>query len=165
MAKRNAGRPTEYRKEFVEQARVACEEGGFTDFKLARLFGVKSRSTIVNWKNEHPEFKSAMQEGKDAFDSAVAEVCLMKRIRGMRYIETTWEAIPPNGELAVVKKVSKVVAPDTKAILAFLYNRNRERWSNRQDWAVSGNLIVELVNFGDAREEVMPSVYTDQNSA
>jgi hypothetical protein len=139
--KSNAGRHTDYREEFAQQARVACEEGGFTDLKLARLFGV-CRSTIANWKKEHPEFKAAVQEGKDAFDSAVAEDCLLKRVKGFRYTEVTREPAE-DGEMAVVRKVSKMVVPDTKAILAFLYNRNRERWSNEQNLKVAGNLTVE----------------------
>ncbi|MFP4086398.1 MAG: hypothetical protein ACLFUL_06350 [Desulfobacteraceae bacterium] len=137
-----AGRHTEYREEYAEQAKIACEEGGFTDHKLARLFGV-CRSTIANWKKDHPEFKEAVQEGKDAFDSAVAENSLLKRVKGFRYTEVTREPGGKEGDMVVTKKVSKMVAPDTKAILAFLYNRNRERWSNRQDLAVSGHLTVE----------------------
>ncbi len=50
------GRPTDYEERFCQMAYVACSEGGFTDKKLAKLFGV-CESTINTWKREYPEFR------------------------------------------------------------------------------------------------------------
>ena len=66
--KPKVGPPFKFKKEYVEQARVACEEMGATDSRLAKLFGVEIR-TIYRWKRDYPKFKKAVVEGKDTFDT------------------------------------------------------------------------------------------------
>lgn len=129
----------QYRENFDHQAYIACAEGGFTDVKLAKLFKV-SKSTVNNWKHDHPSFLDSIKRGRDQFDNDVVESCLLKRIKGYRYIETTKEPVkainPVTGEISeelkVTKTVSKSVAPDVTGIIFFLKNRNPERWRDRQ---------------------------------
>lgn len=131
------GRPTKFEERFIREARILCEEGGFTDAKLARFYGV-NRNTIHGWKREHEEFAKAVQEGKDAFDFQAVEKSLLKKCLGFKYTETTREPCivrpkdgPPeivNPTLAVTKTVRKFVVPDTVAIIFHLKNRHPERW-------------------------------------
>jgi len=135
--KHPGGRPTEYREEYARMAYVACTEGGFTDVKLAKLFGV-AKQTIYNWKREHPEFLDSIIRGKDEFDVAKAEECLLKRVTGYRYTEVTRER-NDQGQMVVSKKVGKHIPPDVKAITFFLINRSRDgRWRRIQSVEVTG---------------------------
>ncbi len=148
--KRKGGRPTDYDPEnYPRMAYVACMDGGFTDVKLAKLFGV-SKATINNWKKEHPEFFDSIVRGKDEFDCAAAENCLLKRVKGFRYTEITREPSSKEPDkMVVTKKVSKMVVPDTKAIQFFLINRSRrdpqtgeKRWNQISQTLIKGSLDI-----------------------
>lgn len=143
-------RPTDYRPEFDNQAYVACKEGGFTDLKLSRLFGV-SKSTINRWKHDHPTFWDSIRKGKDEFNVATAENCLLKRLKGFSYKETTKEVDGVTKELETTKVVTKQVVPDTTALIFFLKNRDPERWRDKQEVQHSGELKIERVYFGDGQ--------------
>jgi hypothetical protein len=65
-----AGRPTDYRPEYNEQAYKLCLLG-HTDAELAAFFDVQE-STINNWKLAYPEFLESIKKGKDIADSEVA---------------------------------------------------------------------------------------------
>ena len=124
--KKKGGRPSEYKPDYARQANVACSEMGATDVKLAKLFGV-SKQTINQWKQDHAEFKRAVVEGKDIFNSATAETCLLKRVTGYDYKETTMEP-DKYGKLAVTKIVKKHIPSDPTSTIFFLKNRDPERW-------------------------------------
>jgi len=141
------GAKTKYKKDFARQAGVACVEGGFTDLKLAKLFNV-SRATIATWKNEHPEFLDTIKKAKDDHDSGNVELSLLRRATGYKYTETTQELKtlkdPTTGiettQLVVTKKVKKEVAPDTGACGIWLFNRQPDRWKNKQLVEHSGEI-------------------------
>jgi hypothetical protein len=137
MAK--VGAKTKYRKDYARQAFVACSEGGFTNPKLAKLFGV-TVNTIKNWKRDFPKFLAAVRDGKDIWDTRMAEDCILKRIKGYRYNEETKE-VGENGELKTTRVVRKEVAGDVKAQIFWLRNRNRERWPDIR--LSEGSLKVE----------------------
>lgn len=125
MAKRGA--KPKYRKDYARQAFIACSEGGFTDPKLAKLFKVV-RATIKTWKKDHPEFLAAVRDGKDIWDTQIAENSILKRISGYKYNEITKEVNEETGKIETSKIVRKEVAGDVKAQIFWLRNRNRERW-------------------------------------
>ena len=145
MAKRGA--KTKYRKDFARQAEIACREGGFTDIKLAKLFNV-SKTTITMWKREYPEFLTSIKKGKDDWDSSEVEKSLLKRATGYSYNETTQKPFPVKDcdgniidyEMKVTKIIKKDVAPDTGACGLWLFNRQPERWRNKQLVEHSGEI-------------------------
>jgi len=122
MAKR--GRPTKYKEEYAEQAYKLCLLGA-TDKEIADFFGV-TESTLNLWKKEYPEFSESLKNGKVVADAEVA-ASLYKRAKGYQYVETTYE----NG--AITKSVVKEVAPDTGAAMAWLKNRQKDRWRDRHE--------------------------------
>ena len=151
MAKKKAarGRPTDYKEEYDRMAYVACSEGGFTDKKLALLFGC-NKDTIYAWKKAHQSFSDSIQEGKDEFDSNGVEHALLRICKGFRFTEKTKEARPiclvtvkEDGTevgreeigtvLMLTKTVSKVVTPNDRAIRFWLRNRRRKRWPDTKD--------------------------------
>jgi len=157
------GRPTKYHPDFVHLAYIACKEGGFTDLSLSKLLKV-SKTTINNWKKEHPEFYAAVKKGKDEHDCEKVEASFLKRAKGFRYVETTRELQqvlsqpapvslqPTDGtdasthqpeavatfEMVVTKRVSKVYPPDAKACMDWLCNRNPDRWKKMKHVEVTG---------------------------
>ncbi len=121
------GPKTKYNVDFPRMAKVACEELGLTDVGLAKLFNV-SKASITAWKRRYPEFKVAIKEGKDIFDVEVVEAALLKRALGYTYNEVIKELDLDQNKLVNKKKIRRHVAPDVKAQIFWLRNRNRERW-------------------------------------
>jgi len=141
---------TKYDDDFPRMAKIACAEGGFTDQKLAHLFDV-AKSTINEWKKNHPEFKVALKEGKDFFDTEVVEKAFLKRCTGFYYNETTREPTPcgtkvdPESgleteatKLVVTKRVRKMVVPDAKGCMDWLTNRAPDRWKKSKHVEITG---------------------------
>ena len=153
---KKVGRPIKFQDDFIRMARVACEEGGFTDLKLAKLFNV-SKATINNWKKDFPKFLDSIKLGKDTWDCLIAEKSLLKRVMGFRYTETTREPASEGLTLAVTKKVSKIIAPDVKACDIWLCNRNPERWRKLKHVELAGkgggDLVVKIVKFSDGKHD------------
>lgn len=139
MAKRGA--KPKYHRSYARQARVACEEGGFTDIKLARLFDV-SKATITNWKKDHPEFLASIKEGKEKYDTENVENSLLKRALGYQYNEIVKEVDPLSKKLATTKITRKEVSGDVKAQTFWLRNRSRERWPDTK--TVDGDFNVNV---------------------
>lgn len=129
-------RPVKYEERFDYMAEVACREGGFTDWKLGRLFDV-AISTITNWKKKYPSFSEAVRRGKDDFDTMAVEESLMKQCLGYTFTETTMEP-NKNGELKIIKIVEKHVPANTSSTKFFLRNRSPKRWPNKQQFEHSG---------------------------
>jgi hypothetical protein len=129
-------RPIKYEERFDYMAEVACREGGFTDWKLGRLFDV-SISTITNWKRNYSSFSDAVKRGKDDFDTMAVEESLLKQCFGYTFTEKTME---PNkdGELKIIKVVEKHTPANVTATKFFLKNRGPQRWRDRQQFEHSG---------------------------
>ena len=96
---------------------------GATDLDLAEAFDVDVR-TISNWKVKHKGFFQALRTQKDGYDDAI-ERSLAMRALGYSHPETDIRVI--NGEIVKTHLV-KHYPPDTKAALAWLYNRRTTKW-------------------------------------
>lgn len=135
--KSKGGRPTKYKKDYARMAYSAASEvGGYTDLKLAKLFDV-TKSTVALWKNEHPAFSDSIRSGKDIWDSLTAEQSMLKRVVGYDYTETVREP-DDNGEMVVVREVTKHLPPDVKATDIWMCNRNPERWRKLKHVELTG---------------------------
>ena len=130
-----AGRPSKYKKEYTEQVYKLCLLGA-TDKELADFFEV-NEDTINQWKKVHVEFSESIKKGKIIADAEVA-ASLYKRANGYRYEEKTYE-----GKI-LTKKVVKDVAPDTGAAMAWLKNRRKDTWRDKQDIEHSGDINYKV---------------------
>ncbi len=83
-----AGRPTEYKKEYNDQAMKMCLLGA-TDIELAEFFEV-SETTLNNWKRQHPKFLVSIKEGKEVADSKVAESLYNQAKEGNTTAQIFW---------------------------------------------------------------------------
>lgn len=122
MAK--GGHPTDYRAEFVEQARKLCILGA-TDIDLADFFGVSDR-TIYRWQTQFPEFCQALKAGKAEADDRV-ERSLYHKAVGYEF-EAVKIFMPANASAPVYAPYRERIAPDTTAAIFWLKNRRPELW-------------------------------------
>ncbi|MCO1336452.1 hypothetical protein MO867_19140 [Microbulbifer sp. OS29] len=125
-------RRTSYKEEFAEQAEKLCKLG-LTDKELGEFFEV-TEQTINNWKNKHPEFFESIKRGKNLADANVAE-SLFRRACG--YSHEAVKIMQHNGN-PIVQEYTEHYPPDTTACLAWLHNRQREKWQRNPDPAGGG---------------------------
>ena len=132
-----AGRPTDYKEEYDEQAFKLCLLGA-TDEQMGDFFGV-SKQTINTWKHKHPTFLDSIKRGKIDADANVA-MALYHRALGYSHPDvhiTSYE-----GEITETDLI-KHYPPDTAA--AFIWLKNRAGWKDRQDIEHSGTLTINMV--------------------
>jgi hypothetical protein len=140
-----AGQPTKYKPEYVEQAFKLCLLGA-TDNDLAKFFDVDV-STISNWKSSHSEFLEAIKSGKDEADANVAKSLYQ---RALGYSHPDLDLRVANGEI-VETPIIKHYPPETTAAIFWLKNRQREKWRDKVEQELSGDvgLTVQIVRLGD----------------
>ena len=136
------GRPSEYKPEHAEIARLACKYGA-TDEEIASEIGV-SEMTINNWKLKHDDFAQALGVGKEYADKRV-ERSLYNKANGFYVTEEQALKLkdPDGSERIEVVEVKKYIPADTTSIIFWLKNRKRIQWSDRKDISIEANLQVE----------------------
>jgi transposase-like protein len=133
------GRPTDFKPEYIDQAREQCEQGA-TDQELADFFGVSAR-TLYRWKNNFPEFCQALKAGKAPADERV-ERSLFERAVGYERDEVDIRVV--NGEI-VQTPIRKFYPPDTTAAIFWLKNRKPSDWRDKTDVEHSGAVKFERI--------------------
>ena len=101
---------------------------GAIDTDLAEFFGVTEK-TINTWKEKYPEFLQSLRDGKEAADANVAD-SLYQRACGYSHSDTDIRVIDSK---IVTTEITKHFPPDTGAAMAWLKNRQRRWWRDRQD--------------------------------
>jgi len=149
------GRPTAYKIEFCDMAKLCIEDSGFSMYKLAKLFSV-DRSQIYRWMERYDEFRNAVETARDVYDGIKIHKSLVKRAEGFAYVETTQEAKPvikvnPDGseevtdsKLMVTKKVRKYFPPDIASIKHWQVNRDPEKWKDRQSVDLNASVAATV---------------------
>lgn len=125
----------------------AWARDGLSDEQMAHNIGITT-TTLYDWKKKYPAFSEALARGKEVVDIEV-ENALLKRAKGYDYIETTSELIADKNArnkavMKVIKRVTRHVPPDVKAIVFWLTNRKPE-WRDKQEKELSGNIGINLV--------------------
>ncbi len=138
-----AGRPTDYRKEYNEQARKLCLLG-YTDKELAEFFGI-CEATLNNWKIKHPKFLESLKKGKEVADADVAQ-SLYHRAIGYSHEEDDIRtvSIAGGGSEIVITPTIKHYPPDTAAAIIWLKNRQGKKWRDKQ--VVEHEVNESLIN-------------------
>lgn len=132
------GRPSSYEPIFAQQAAEACALGA-TDQDLADLFNVNVR-TIHRWKIQHQDFCHALNIQKGHYDDLV-ERSLAQRAIGYSHPDVDIKVI--NNKIVITDTI-KHYPPDTKACLAWLYNRRPDRWRPQPNSGPSDDLTAVL---------------------
>lgn len=136
---KKAGRISEYEKAGGDDKAPDMVRGlalrGAIEEEIAKAFGV-SRRSITTWKQEHPKFLEALNEGRAVADSKV-ELSLFERATGYKHPED--KIFMHEGEPVVVPTV-KHYPPDTAAMIFFLKNRKPKEWRDKQEIEHNHNL-------------------------
>lgn len=103
-------------------------ETGCTDAEMAAILGVWP-TLIKKWKDEHPEFREAYEQGRMTADQKVVGA-LLKRATG--YKRKVTKAFCSNGVI-VTKEIKEDVPPSDAAIQFWLKNRQPDRWKEKQE--------------------------------
>lgn len=122
-----AGRPTDFKDEFVAQAEKLCALGA-TDRDIADFFEVDER-TINRWKLAHPEFCQSVKVGKDEADERVVQ-SLYRKATG--YSFDAVKIFQNAGEVIEAPYVEHVPPSDTAAIF-WLKNRRKDDWRDKHE--------------------------------
>lgn len=127
-----AGRPSKFKEEFIEQARILAERG-FTEREIAEFLNVTER-TIANWKKRYEEFFQVLKVAKEHADERV-ERALYERAVGYKHDEE--KLFSYEGEI-IRAEVTKHYPPDVSAATFWLSNRRKDQWKNHSQHAHSG---------------------------
>ena len=138
-----------HKDEYDEQAYKLCLLGA-TDKELGDFFNV-TEQTINNWKKDFPSFFESIKRGKIDADARVAQ-SLFKRALGYTANETQLAQF--GGSFTDEKVIPKEVAPDTTAAIFWLKNRQPQKWRDKQEVGLSGNVEIDI----------KPITWVDSNS-
>ena len=111
---------------------------GLVDEAIAAKLGI-GLTAYYDYQNRHAEFAEAIKKGKMPVDVEV-ENALLKRACGFEYEEVHVEYKPkaddPEGAKAkptLIKKIKKMVVPDTAACIIWLKNRRPALWKDKHE--------------------------------
>lgn len=123
-----AGRPTEFKPEYIQVA-ATLASGGCTDEEIATELGIYIR-TLYLWKSKHPEFKQAIELGKEASlknQNNRVKGALYHRAIGYTY--DTVKVFNHQGTPLIVP-VKEHIPPDVSAGKYWLEQRDPEHWKS-----------------------------------
>lgn len=137
-----AGRKGKFEEWLTEDGLTTVEgwaRDGLTDEQIAHNIGIAER-TFTDWKDRFPSISAALKKGKAPVDIQV-ENALLKRALGYDYEEITTEIfdMPDGTQRKHIKKVTKMVVPDTTAQIFWLKNRRPDKWRDKVEGAPEGN--------------------------
>lgn len=123
---------------------------GLTDKQIAEKIGIH-RDTLNEWKKKYPDISDTLKKGKEVVDLQV-ENALLKRALGYEYEEISKKY--ESGTLTEKKVTIKQVIPDTTAQIFWLKNRRPDKWKDKQDVQVSGELKAEKTKLDDLIKQI-----------
>ena len=123
---------------------------GLTDEQIAEKIGIH-RDTLNEWKKKYPDISDTLKKGKEVVDLQV-ENALLKRALGYEYEEISKKY--ESGTLTEKKVTINQVIPDTTAQIFWLKNRRPDKWKDKQDVQVSGELKAEKTKLDDLIKQI-----------
>ena len=145
-----AGRPSDYRPEYAEQAEKLCRLGA-TDIQLADFFEV-NESTIHRWAQSFPEFCKSRKVGKDESDSQV-ERSLYRKATGYEFESEKIFCV--EGQV-IRAKTREFVPPSDTAMIFWLKNRKSKEWRDKQEIELTTDPLAELLSEFRSQYQAMP---------
>lgn len=134
------GRPTEYKREYNDQAYKLCLLGA-TDNDLADFFNV-TEQTINNWKKEYEEFFESINAGKEIADMDVAfslhqgtKDRIVTEKKGFKVKKVYYDE---NGKRVEEERIEmideeRVIPSDFRNVQFWLKNRKPKQWRDKQE--------------------------------
>ena len=160
MKKGKGGRPKLW-DQIMDDSKLTLVEGwkrdGLSDEQVAKNLGV-SKTTIHEWKNQYPEFATAIKKGREVSDYEL-ENTLHKRAMGYYYTE---EVVTNKGEIVTVRKFEH---PNPTSLIFALKNKLPAKYRDKHNIEHSGgthNTNTDLSYLSDDELEKALKKYGDQ---
>jgi hypothetical protein len=129
-----------FRPEFIDQARVLCEEG-MTDKELAKFFGI-NKDTLYEWQYAFPAFGEAMKLGKSQADDRMERTAYEV---AMGYTTTITETVKlrdaQGNEFLREYQKEVVIPPNPHLLMWMLKNRRPDTWRDKTEQGISVAVI------------------------
>lgn len=149
------GRPTKFRPEYVEEARILCEDGA-TDKELADHFDV-GKATITRWRLAHPEFANVLKIGKAVADDRVERTLYERAVGYSLTVTETFKLKAADGsEQIIEREVEKFIPPDPECARWWLKNRRPDQWRDKVETETL-HVVVQLTP-QQAREKLQAKI-------
>lgn len=135
---------------------------GLTDEQIAQNMGIR-RETLYAWSKKYPNISNTLKKGKEVVDRQV-ENALLRKALGFK--ETVKKPIKckevkyDNGKRIEEKEHIEYadedvyVPPDTTAQIFWLKNRRPDKWKDKQDVQISGELKEEQNKLDDLIRQI-----------
>ena len=131
------GRKSLFREEYILIAKAAARFGAIEEEIADELnIGI---TTLERWKEKYPEFRGALNVGKQAADDRV-ERSLYQRANG--YSHPAVKIFMTRDGKTVEHKYTEHYPPDTTAAIFFLKNRRPDRWRDVQNIEAQHGLYI-----------------------
>ncbi|MEM6668546.1 MAG: hypothetical protein AAF661_04950 [Pseudomonadota bacterium] len=127
--KSNAGRPPKYDAKLHPKLAEAYVVAGKNVVQIAAELEI-SVSTFYDWRENKPEFSEALARAETSKNNIVA-TSLYRRATGYNY-RTSQVKIGEGGVIVERTRRTHHVAPETSAAMAFLTNRDKDNWKQKQ---------------------------------
>lgn len=155
--KSKAGAKSRYNKNFHPLLAELLARLGFTDKEAAEKLGICEK-TYTNWKKKYKELLPSIKKGKDDIINKI-EHALYQRALGYEYqeIDIEYEDVLIDDEVKKIKKVKekqKQMAADVTAIIFSLKNLVPNKWRDRRQVEMSGNVGITMAEIHAAAEEL-----------
>lgn len=135
---------TKFTKEFYDLA-VKLATKGYLDKEICEYADVNI-NTFYKWKQKHPDFAEDLRKAKHKINQKI-EAQAYKRAMGYMITETkTITGINENGEEEIIRieKNNKHIPSDTKILMMLLKNRMPEKYRDKQEIELSGEITSNV---------------------
>lgn len=145
----------------------AWARDGLTDEQIAENMNIVA-STLYEWKKRYPEISEALKRNKELVDIEVENALLKKALgfkENIRKAIKVKEVLYENGKRKSEKEHIEYadeevfVPPDTTAQIFWLKNRRPERWRDKQDMELSGEVKNSNPYAGLTTEELKKLIH------
>lgn len=135
--RRRIGRPGEYGEDKVRQVKLMALRG-WTVQEMADCMGI-STPTFYSWADDHPDFSSALKEGREASDERVKHSLYAKAVG---YTFQSEKIFQHDGQI-IRAPVTEYVQPDATSAIFWLKNRQPKEWRDQRDVNLSGSVEIK----------------------
>ena len=138
------GRPTKYKPEYCLAVEYMARVG-LTDVQIAERLDV-TEATLTTWKKTYPDFLASIKRGKEEPDDIV-ERSLFERATGYNHrVEKPMSVSDGSGCGSHIETIeyTESLAPDVTAQIFWLKNRRPDRWREKQELSISGELSTPV---------------------
>lgn len=105
-----------------------CARMGMTTDEMGEVLGLTGR-TLRNYRSRYPEFKAAIDAGKEDADDRVVATLYKAATVGFTSVKKTTKINKKTNEIIEITEETQTT-PSVQACMKWLHNRQRQTWGN-----------------------------------